>query len=86
MFPVLLPTERRYPHVARGGSWDDEAPLLRSAVRRASSKEWSKRDPQNPQSIWWHTEAIIVGLRVVRPLEEQENLKGLRSRVTRQSP
>jgi len=86
MFPVLLPTERRHPHVARGGSWDDEAPLLRSAARRASSKEWSKRDPQNPQSIWWHTEAIIVGLRVVRPLEEQENLRGLRSRVTRQSP
>ncbi|HSE98270.1 MAG TPA: formylglycine-generating enzyme family protein [Blastocatellia bacterium] len=84
--PVLLPTERRYPHVARGGSWDDEPGLLRSAARRASTKEWSRRDPQSPQSIWWHTEAIMVGFRVVRPLEEQENLRGLRSKVTRQSP
>lgn len=83
--PVLLPTERRYPHVARGGSWDDEAGRLRSAARRGSDKSWSKRDPQNPQSIWWHTEAINVGFRVVRPVEEQENLKGLRSKVTRAS-
>jgi formylglycine-generating enzyme required for sulfatase activity len=84
--PVLLPNESRYPRVVRGGSWDDPAPLLRSAARRASQKEWSKRDPQRPQSIWWHTEAITVGFRIIRPLEEQENLKGLRSKVTRQSP
>jgi formylglycine-generating enzyme required for sulfatase activity len=84
--PVLLPTEKRYPHVVRGGSWDDEAPRLRSAARRASEQQWSMRDPQEPQSIWWHTEAIYVGFRVIRPLEEQENLKGLRSKVTRQSP
>jgi formylglycine-generating enzyme required for sulfatase activity len=84
--PVLLPDERRYPHVVRGGSWDDDAPLLRSAARRASRREWSRRDPQRPQSIWWHTDAITVGFRVVRPLEEQEGLKGLRSKITRQSP
>jgi formylglycine-generating enzyme required for sulfatase activity len=84
--PVLLPDERRYPHVVRGGSWDDDAPRIRSSARRASQKEWSKRDPQRPQSIWWHTEAITVGFRVVRPLEEQDGLKGLRSKVTRQSP
>lgn len=84
--PVLLPTETRYRHVVRGGSWDDESGLLRSAARRASQVEWSKRDPQRPQSIWWHTEAITVGFRVVRPLEEQENLKGLKSKITRQSP
>jgi len=84
--PVLLPGEKRYPHVVRGGSWDDEAGLLRSAARRGSRAEWSKRDPQRPQSIWWHTEAIMVGFRVVRPFEEQENLKGLKSKITRQSP
>jgi formylglycine-generating enzyme required for sulfatase activity len=84
--PVLLPTERRYSHVVRGGSWDDEPARLRSAARQASRKEWSRRDPQRPQSIWWHTEAITVGFRVVRPVQEQENLKGLRSKVTRQSP
>jgi formylglycine-generating enzyme required for sulfatase activity len=84
--PVRLPTEKRYPNVVRGGSWDDDAAHLRSAARRASNPEWSKRDPQRPQSIWWHTEAIFVGFRIVRPLEEYENLKGLRSKVTKQSP
>lgn len=84
--PVLLPNERRYPHVVRGGSWDDEPSRLRSAARLASRKEWSKRDPQRPQSIWWHTEAITVGFRLVHPYEEQESLKGLRSKITRQSP
>ena len=80
--PVLLPTERRFPHVARGGSWDDPAGRLRSAARRASSEEWSRRDPQSPQSIWWHTDATFVGFRVVRAVEEQDNLKGLRSKIT----
>jgi len=84
--PVMLPTERRYPNSVRGGSWDDEPARLRSAARRASNKDWSRRDPQVPQSIWWHTEAITVGFCVVRPLDEQENLKGLRSKVTKQSP
>jgi formylglycine-generating enzyme required for sulfatase activity len=86
LLPVLLPTEKRYPHVVRGGSWDDEPAALRSAARRASSKEWNKRDPQSPQSIWWLTEAITIGFRVVRALDDQENLKGLRSKVTKQSP
>jgi formylglycine-generating enzyme required for sulfatase activity len=80
--PVLLPTDRRYPYVARGGSWDDPAPRLRSAARRGSSEEWNRRDPQSPQSIWWHTDAPFVGFRVVRAVEEQENLKGLKSKIT----
>ena len=72
--PVLMPTEKEYPYIVRGGSWDDDASRLRSAARRASTREWSAEDPQLPQSIWWHTEALWVGFRVVRPLEEQKNL------------
>ncbi len=79
--PVLIPTKEKYPHVVRGGSWDDEAALLRSAARRASEAMWSLRDPQLPQSIWWHTEAIFAGFRIVRPLEQQENLRGHQSQV-----
>jgi formylglycine-generating enzyme required for sulfatase activity len=83
--PVVIPGPDRFPHVARGGSWADNADRLRSAARRGSDKTWIKRDPQRPQSIWWLTDADFVGFRIVRPVEEQENLKGLRSTVTRQS-
>ena len=56
-----------YPHVVRGGSWDDDPDRLRSSARTASTPDWKMQDPQSPQSIWWHTEAIWVGFRVVRP-------------------
>ncbi|MGP0069849.1 MAG: formylglycine-generating enzyme family protein [Isosphaeraceae bacterium] len=81
--PVILPDAREYPYVARGGSWDDDPDKLGSAVRRGSEKEWSVQDPQRPQSIWWHTNATFVGFRIVRPLNEQENLKGLKSQVVK---
>jgi formylglycine-generating enzyme required for sulfatase activity len=81
--PVILPDAKEYPYVARGGSWDDDADKLRSAARRASDKEWSTQDPQRPQSIWWHTDATFVGFRIIRPLSEQENLKGLKSQVVK---
>jgi formylglycine-generating enzyme required for sulfatase activity len=57
-----------YPHVVRGGCFDDEAARLRSAARRASNPAWKMRDPQFPKSIWWLTDAKFVGFRIVRPL------------------
>ncbi|HUG54949.1 MAG TPA: SUMF1/EgtB/PvdO family nonheme iron enzyme [Vicinamibacteria bacterium] len=84
--PVLVPDERRFPHVARGGSWDHDPASLRCAARLASSAEWIRRDPQSPQSIWWLTDATFVGFRVVRPVDERDELARLRSRVTRESP
>ena len=63
--PVNDPGKAHYPHVVRGGSWDDEPPRLRSAARRSSVEAWSRRDPQNPKSLWWHTDATFVGFRVV---------------------
>jgi formylglycine-generating enzyme required for sulfatase activity len=84
--PVSMPTDRRFPDVARGGSWYDKEPAkCRSAARRSSDSSWIKRDPQSPQSIWWLTDADYVGFRVVRPVEEYENLKGIKSKVTKQS-
>jgi formylglycine-generating enzyme required for sulfatase activity len=84
--PVVMPTERIYPHVVRGGSWDHDAPALRCAARLASQVDWNRRDPQRPQSIWWLTDATFVGFRLVHPLQEQKELVGLRSRVTKESP
>jgi formylglycine-generating enzyme required for sulfatase activity len=65
--PVCWPSEP-YPHVVRGGSWDDDAEVLRSAARRGSHKGWKIQDPQIPKSIWYLTDARFVGFRVVRPL------------------
>ncbi len=65
--PCVLPT-KPYPHVVRGGSWDDDPPQLRSAARRGSDKSWKVQDPQLPQSIWYFTDALFVGFRVIRPL------------------
>jgi formylglycine-generating enzyme required for sulfatase activity len=58
-----------YPHVARGGAWEDSPEKLRSAARRASDKTWKQQDPQLPKSIWYHTDAQFLGFRVVRPLK-----------------
>jgi len=58
-----------YPHVARGGSWDDDDPAkLRSAARRGSDPSWKQQDPQLPKSIWFLTDAQFLGFRVIRPL------------------
>jgi formylglycine-generating enzyme required for sulfatase activity len=81
--PVVLPDAKEYPYVARGGHWDADPDQLRSAARLASNKEWSVQDPQRPQSIWWHTDATFIGFRIVRPLDEQENLRGVKSPIVK---
>lgn len=67
--PFVSPT-KLYPHVARGGSWEDEPNLLRSAARVKSDPIWKVQDPQLPKSRWYHTDALFLGFRVVRPLVE----------------
>lgn len=69
VFPIAWPKDA-YPHVVRGGSFDDDPDRLRSAARRASTKAWKVQDPQQPKSIWYLTDAPFVGFRVVRPLRE----------------
>lgn len=63
-------TTKTYPHVVRGGSWEDDPEALRSAARSKSDKSWKQRDPQIPKSDWWLTDASHVGFRIVRPLEK----------------
>ena len=67
--PLVIP-HSLYPRIVRGGSWDDDPPVLRSAARIGSSEDWKEQDPQLPQSIWYHTDALHVGFRIVRPLRE----------------
>lgn len=66
--PLVVPTEL-YPRVARGGSWYDPAMDVRSARRWGSEENWKQQDPQLPKSIWYHTDALWLGFRLVRPLK-----------------
>ena len=59
-----------FPRVVRGGGWKSTPLGLRSAVRVGSTVDWKEQDPQVPQSIWYHTDALDVGFRIVRPLVE----------------
>ena len=56
-----------YPHAVRGGSWNDDVPLLTCTARVASDASWKKQDPQLPKSIWYMTDAQWLGFRLVRP-------------------
>ena len=58
-----------YPHSVRGGSWDDDASMCRSAARRGSDRSWKMQDPQLPKSVWYFSDAQWVGFRIVRPLK-----------------
>ncbi|MSQ96053.1 MAG: formylglycine-generating enzyme family protein [Gemmataceae bacterium] len=85
LLPTKLPDNRRFGQVVRGGSWIDASEQCRSAARDQSVIAWQKKDPQIPQSIWWNN-ADWVGFRVVRAIEEHETLKGLKSKITKESP
>jgi formylglycine-generating enzyme required for sulfatase activity len=59
-------------HVIRGGSFQDDASLVRCAARAATkTTPWLKTDPQIPKSIWWYSDAIHVGFRVVCEYENE---------------
>ncbi len=67
--PLAVP-KSLYPRVVRGGGWDKDPADLRSAAREGSTEDWIAQDPQAPVSIWYLTDALHVGFRVVRPLRE----------------
>jgi formylglycine-generating enzyme required for sulfatase activity len=69
MDPLAIPLTL-YPRVVRGGGWSSSADQLRSAAREGSSEAWIAQDPQVPVSIWYLTDALHVGFRIVRPLQE----------------
>jgi len=53
-------------HVIRGGSFKSDAKDTRSAARDfTKTKAWLVTDPQMPKSIWWYSDCIDVGFRVV---------------------
>ncbi len=58
-------------HVIRGGAYDSDAADLRSAARKPTqTTKWLVTDPQIPKSIWWYSDCINVGFRVVCEYDE----------------
>ncbi len=61
-------------YVVRGGSYSDDASVLRCAARGHTDTEaWLKTDPQNPKSIWWYSDIKGIGFRIV--CEVPQNVK-----------
>ncbi len=53
-------------HVIRGGSYKSDAKDTRCAARdHTRTRDWLMTDPQMPKSIWWYSDCIDVGFRVV---------------------
>lgn len=77
----VKPTDKKWSHVVKGGSWADKEDQLRSAAKRGSDKSWMKHDPQLPQSIWWLTKMDVIGFRVALPVEEYPALLDLKPMV-----
>ena len=52
--------------VVRGGCYRDDAADVRCASRGyVHHDEWLRTDPQNPKSIWWYSDVIGIGFRIV---------------------
>jgi len=53
-------------HVIRGGTFMETADFVRCASRDFTKTEpWMKTDPQIPKSVWWYSDCMSVGFRVV---------------------
>lgn len=70
--PWFRPDEL-YPRAVRGGSWMDSPEQAGCFQRRGSDPNWKRDDPQLPKSMWWHTNAFNIGIRVVMPKNQPES-------------
>ena len=62
------PAARQYPRVIRGGHFHEGGPETFRSAARTASKPWNSLDPCLPKSMWYLTDAVFLGFRVVRPL------------------
>jgi formylglycine-generating enzyme required for sulfatase activity len=79
------PTETKWGHVVRGGSWKDEPADVRAARRIVSEIDWMSEDPNRPRSVWWLTKMDHIGFRVALPADEYPELVGLKPMVLKES-
>ena len=81
--PVVLPDAKEYPYVARGGSWDDDAELLRSAARRARTPSGACKTRSAPRASGGTPTPLASASASSGRSAEQDNLKGLKSQVVK---
>ncbi len=63
--------KRGQEHVIRGGSFKSDAKDVRSAARDfTKTKAWLVTDPQMPKSVWWYSDCVDIGFRVVCEVDE----------------
>ena len=56
-------------HVIRGGSYKSDAADVRAAARDHTRHDaWMVTDPQDPKSVWWYSDCVDIGFRVVREI------------------
>jgi len=64
--------KRGQEHVIRGGSFKSDAKDVRSAARDfTKTKAWLVTDPQMPKSIWWYSDCVDIGFRVVCEVDDK---------------
>lgn len=51
--------------VLRGGSFMTKLDKLTPLLRETQTADWNARDPQNPKSKWWLSDAPFAGFRLV---------------------
>lgn len=49
----------------KGGSWRDEADMLKAGAAQRQDSTWNASDPNLPKSRWWLADGNFVGFRVV---------------------
>ena len=58
-------------HVVRGGNFESSPSEVRCAARSHTEHDnWLVTDPQNPKSIWWYSDIVGIGFRVVCEVPE----------------
>ena len=63
-------------HVARGGDYSSPIAELRCASRAFEEKWWRFGDPQIPKSIWWLPEMDLIGFRIARSIDPNNQNNG----------
>jgi formylglycine-generating enzyme required for sulfatase activity len=75
---TLEPYHRpEYGPVLRGGYFASPDADLRASKRYTVQPDWYETDPNRPRSIWWLSDAIFAGFRVVRVPEATEKERDL---------